>query len=55
VLFFCDYTSIYNTNFISGTTFNPKEKHAVLIVDEMTIKPGLQYDYSIASVWVGQQ
>ncbi|GAB1867685.1 hypothetical protein CAJAP_08764 [Camponotus japonicus] len=38
-----------------STTFNPKEKHAVLIVDEMTIKPGLQYDHSIASVWVGQQ
>lgn len=50
MLFFCDYTSIYNTNFIQVQTFNPKEKHAVLIVDEMIIKPGLQYDHSIASV-----
>jgi len=30
--------------------FNPAEKHAVLIIDDMSIKSGLQYNHSIASV-----
>lgn len=30
--------------------FNSEEKHSVLIIDEMSIKPGLQYDHSITSV-----
>jgi len=35
-------------------TFNPAEKHAVLIIDEMSIKPGLQYDHSITSTVIGR-
>ncbi|XP_025152438.1 uncharacterized protein LOC112588104 isoform X2 [Harpegnathos saltator] len=31
-------------------TFADAEKHAVLIIDEMSIKPGLQYDNSIVAV-----
>jgi len=31
-------------------SFIPEERHAVLLIDEMAIKPGLQYDNSIMSV-----
>lgn len=31
-------------------TFQPEEKHAVLLIDEMAIKPGLQYDNSTGAI-----
>ncbi|XP_025154774.1 uncharacterized protein LOC112588600 [Harpegnathos saltator] len=45
----------YNLNreywkIFSVQTFADAEKHAVLIIDEMSIKPGLQYDNSIVAV-----
>ncbi|KYN23158.1 hypothetical protein ALC57_04432, partial [Trachymyrmex cornetzi] len=35
---------------IKVKTFKPEEKHAVLLIDEMAIKPGLQYDNSTTSI-----
>ncbi|KYQ54646.1 hypothetical protein ALC60_06453 [Trachymyrmex zeteki] len=35
---------------IKVETFKPEEKHAVLLIDEMAIKPGLQYDNSTTSI-----
>lgn len=42
-------TNIYNIQF-QIQSFTPEEKHAVLLIDEMSIKLGLQYDNSIMSV-----
>lgn len=35
---------------IKVETFKPEEKYAGLLIDEMAIKPGLQYDNSTTSI-----
>lgn len=41
---------LYSIIYFQVQTFEPEEKHAVLLVDEMSIKPGLQYDNSSVSI-----
>lgn len=42
-------TNIYNIQF-QIQSFTPEETHAVSLIDEMSIQPGLKYDNSIMSV-----